>query len=60
MNNAQLVLLRILVGAVSGGMASFCSCPIEVCLVRMQVSKLGEWKDYIPAVAMSRVRQDFV
>ena len=21
----------------SGGMASFCSCPIEVCLVRMQV-----------------------
>lgn len=37
MNGAQLVLLRILIGAVSGGMASFCSCPIEVCLVRMQV-----------------------
>ncbi|CAM9469486.1 unnamed protein product, partial [Hapterophycus canaliculatus] len=36
MNNAQLVLVRILIGAVSGGMASFCSCPIEVCLVRMQ------------------------
>ena len=40
MNGAQLVLLRILIGAVSGGMASFCSCPIEVCLVRMQVSTL--------------------
>lgn len=37
MNGAQMLLLRILVGAVSGGMASFCSCPIEVCLVRMQV-----------------------
>ena len=37
LNGVQLLLLRILVGAVSGGMASFCSCPIEVCLVRMQV-----------------------
>ncbi|CAM9495477.1 unnamed protein product [Ectocarpus sp. 4 AP-2014] len=36
MNGVQLLLLRILIGAVSGGMASFCSCPIEVCLVRMQ------------------------
>ncbi|CAN0030783.1 unnamed protein product [Pylaiella littoralis] len=36
MNVTRLVLMRILIGAVSGGMASFCSCPIEVCLVRMQ------------------------
>lgn len=32
-------LARLAVGAVSGGVASFCSCPIEVCLVRMQVSE---------------------
>jgi solute carrier family 25 (mitochondrial oxoglutarate transporter), member 11 len=28
--------LRQLVGAVSGAIASFLSCPVEVCLVRMQ------------------------
>lgn len=37
MGGFELLVARILVGAVSGGIASFCSCPIEVCLVRMQV-----------------------
>lgn len=37
MGAGQLLLARIVIGAVSGGIASFCSCPIEVCLVRMQV-----------------------
>ena len=37
MGGAELLLARIMVGAMSGGIASFCSCPIEVCLVRMQV-----------------------
>lgn len=36
LDGMALLLARLVVGAISGGVASFCSCPIEICLVRMQ------------------------
>ncbi|CAM9404609.1 unnamed protein product [Discosporangium mesarthrocarpum] len=34
--SSLMFMMRLLIGIVSGGIAAFCACPVEVCLVRMQ------------------------